>query len=154
MTSTPTITTKFWILSTVVNFVSYNRELSITIGCSSIRDSFDSKYPYRNDPKFSDKLVRENSVDPDQTALDQGLQYLQYCLHLLDALLYGKTSFFEFKGDNTKILGVQKFRNITVHTLETSVSFFETSSSSSFNFLTCLLAFTAAASRLATHTKA
>ena len=27
---------------------------------------------------------------------DQGLHYLQYCLHLLDALLYGKTSLFEF----------------------------------------------------------
>ena len=27
---------------------------------------------------------------------DQGLHYLQYCLHLLDALLYGKTSLFAF----------------------------------------------------------
>ena len=27
---------------------------------------------------------------------DQGLQYLQYCLHLLDALLYSKSSFSEF----------------------------------------------------------
>ena len=27
---------------------------------------------------------------------DQGLHYLQYCLHLLDALLYGKSSLFEF----------------------------------------------------------
>ena len=38
-------------------------------------------------------------------------------------------------------------------TLVTSVSFFVTSSNSSFNFLTCLLAFTAAASRLQTKTK-
>ena len=27
---------------------------------------------------------------------DQGLHCLQYCLHLFDALLYGKTSLFEF----------------------------------------------------------
>ena len=27
---------------------------------------------------------------------DQGLHYLQYCLHLLDALLDGKTSFIQF----------------------------------------------------------
>ena len=27
---------------------------------------------------------------------DQGLHYLQYCLHLLDALRYGKKTFFEF----------------------------------------------------------
>ena len=27
---------------------------------------------------------------------DQGLHYLQYCLHLLDALLYGKASSFQF----------------------------------------------------------
>ena len=27
---------------------------------------------------------------------DQGLHYSQYCLHLLDALLYGKTSYFQF----------------------------------------------------------
>ena len=29
---------------------------------------------------------------------DQGLHCLQYCLHLLDALLYGKTSFFPVLG--------------------------------------------------------
>ena len=26
---------------------------------------------------------------------DQGLHYLQYCVHLLDALLYGKNVFFQ-----------------------------------------------------------
>ena len=28
---------------------------------------------------------------------DQGLHYLPYCLHILNALLYGKTSFFHFR---------------------------------------------------------
>ena len=38
-----------------------------------------------------------HSADPDQTAQsDQGLHYLQHCLHLLDALRYSKTSFFHF----------------------------------------------------------
>ena len=46
---------------------------------------------YHNDPKFLDRLTWANSADP-----DQGLHFLQYCLHLLDALLYGKTSVFEF----------------------------------------------------------
>ena len=34
---------------------------------------------------------------------DQGLHYLQYCLHLLDALLDGKTSFFLFNDDYSKV---------------------------------------------------
>ena len=50
---------------------------------------------YRNAPKFSDRQVWANSVDPDQTAprskseeqSDQGLHCLQFPLHLLDALL-------------------------------------------------------------------
>ena len=43
---------------------------------------------------FLDRLVWANSADSDQS--DQGLHYLQYCLHLLDALLDGKTCFFQF----------------------------------------------------------
>ena len=39
---------------------------------------------------------------------DQGLHYLQYCLHLLDALLYGKTSFFESEDDYSNFLGCPK----------------------------------------------
>ena len=35
---------------------------------------------------------------------DQGLHYLQYCVHLLDALLYGKTSFSSFKIFTAKFL--------------------------------------------------
>ena len=34
---------------------------------------------------------------------DQSLHCLQYYLHLLDALLYGKTSFFRFKDDYSKV---------------------------------------------------
>ena len=41
---------------------------------------------YRNVPKFSDRQVWANSADPDQQS-DQGLQCLQFRLHLLDALL-------------------------------------------------------------------
>ena len=50
-----------------------------------------------------DRLVWANSADPDQTAprgaeqSDQSLCYLQYCLHILDALLYGKTPFLSFR---------------------------------------------------------
>ena len=35
---------------------------------------------------------------------DQGLHYLQFCLNPLNALLYGKTSFFKFKDDYSKVL--------------------------------------------------
>ena len=45
---------------------------------------------------------------------DQGLHYLQYFLHLLDALPYGKTSFSSFRMITAKFSCVQKFRNFTV----------------------------------------
>ena len=48
-----------------------------------------------NDPKYSDRLVWTNSVDPDQTE-GSGLHCLPFLLHLLDTLLYGKTTFFNF----------------------------------------------------------
>ena len=63
-------------------------------------------YMYCNGPKFSDRQVWANSADPDKTARgaiglleeqsDQGLHSLQFCLHLLDALLYGKATLFKF----------------------------------------------------------
>ena len=59
-------------------------------------------FAYLKDSKFLDRLVWANSAVQNQIRLlleeqsDQGLHYLQYCLHLLDALLYGKTSFFQF----------------------------------------------------------
>ena len=41
---------------------------------------------YRNDPKFSDRLVWANSADPDlEEQSDQGLHYLLFHLHLLEA---------------------------------------------------------------------
>ena len=57
---------------------------------------------YRNDPKFLGRQVWENSVDPDQSSKirveqsDQGLHCLSFHLHVLDALLYVKTTFFKF----------------------------------------------------------
>ena len=51
---------------------------------------------YHNDPTFLDRWVSANSADPDQTASDQGLHCLQFHLHLLDALLYGKAILFKF----------------------------------------------------------
>ena len=50
-------------------------------------------YVYHNDPKFSDRKAWANSADPGQTAPDQGLHSLQFLLHLLEALLYGKSNF-------------------------------------------------------------
>ena len=48
-------------------------------------------WQYHNVPKFSDRQVWANSADPDRLLLeeqsDQGLHYLQFPLHLLDALL-------------------------------------------------------------------
>ena len=51
---------------------------------------------YPNDPKFSDRQVWANSVHPDQEQSYQGLHYLPFCLHLLDALHYGNATLTEF----------------------------------------------------------
>ena len=55
-----------------------------------------SNCTYRNDPNFSDRYVWANSADPDQEQSDQGLHCLQYHLHPLDALLYGKDTLLKF----------------------------------------------------------
>ena len=51
---------------------------------------------YRNDPVFLDRQVWANRVDPDQLLLeeqsDQGVHCLPFRPHLLDTLLYGKTT--------------------------------------------------------------
>ena len=53
---------------------------------------------YRNDPKFSDRYTWANRAGQDQTALlldeqsDQGLHCLQFRLHRLDSLLYGRAT--------------------------------------------------------------
>ena len=54
---------------------------------------------YRNDPKFLDRKACANNVDPDQTAQeqsDQGLHCLLFHLHLLESLLYGRTTLLKF----------------------------------------------------------
>ena len=69
---------------------------------------------------------RANSADPDQTA-DQGLHCFQSPLHLLDALLQGKASFFNFKGDYSKFSGVRNFRIFTEDVCSSPSSFSITS---------------------------
>ena len=58
---------------------------------------------YHNDLKFSDRLVWANSADINQTAPDQGLHCLEFRLHLLDALLYGKQPCSNFRVITAKI---------------------------------------------------
>ena len=50
-----------------------------------------------------------------QEQFDQGLHYLQFRLHLLDALLYGKASLFNFRVTTANFAGVQIFRSFTVY---------------------------------------
>ena len=67
---------------------------------------------YRNIPKFSDRQVWANSADPDQAApglqSDQGLHCLQSPLHVLESLVYGRATLFNF-------LGVPIFRKFMVN---------------------------------------
>ena len=49
---------------------------------------------YHIDPKFSNRYAWANSADPDQTA--QSLHCLQFRLHRLDSLLYGRATQFKF----------------------------------------------------------
>ena len=64
---------------------------------------------YHNDPKFLDRQVYANSVDPDQTAARgavwSGLHCLPLHLHLLDALIYHKTNLYKFYDDYSKLFG-------------------------------------------------
>ena len=67
---------------------------------------------YHNDPKFSDL---SNGVDLDQTGLllmeqfDQGLHCLPFRLHLLNALICGKTMLFKFYDNCINFLCVRIF---------------------------------------------
>ena len=64
-------------------------------------------------PKFSDRQVWADSVDLDQTdPSDQGLHYLLFRLHLLDALRYGEATLFEFYGDFGIFFRCLNFYNI------------------------------------------
>ena len=47
-------------------------------------------------PKFSDRYNWANSADLLEEQSDQGLHCLQFPLHLLDALLYSKSTLFKF----------------------------------------------------------
>ena len=49
-----------------------------------------------NIPKFSDRQIEANSVEPDQTAAWSGSTLLLLRLHLLDTLLDGKTTQLKF----------------------------------------------------------
>ena len=62
---------------------------------------------YSKDPKFSDRQVLANSADPD-------LHCLQFCLHLLDTLLYSKYSLFSFRVITANFSDVRSFRSFTV----------------------------------------
>ena len=53
-----------------------------------------------------------NSADPDHT--DQGQHCLQFRVHLLGALLFGKAILFNFRVITANVLGVQNFRIFTV----------------------------------------
>ena len=53
-------------------------------------------HDYGNDPKFLGRQIWTNSADPDQTAPDQGLHCLQFWLHLLGAILFGKAILLKF----------------------------------------------------------
>ena len=61
---------------------------------SDISWTHNSKSEYRNVAKFSDRHVWANSADPDRTA--PGLHCLQFPLHHLDALLWGKAILLNF----------------------------------------------------------
>ena len=84
-------------INTIFCVVNLSKCIFFTWGlddASAVEGKILKRTKYRNDPKFSDSLVWANSADLDQQS-DQGLHCLQYCLHLLEALLYGKTSFFQ-----------------------------------------------------------
>lgn len=51
-------------------------------------------YMYHKGPKFLDRQVSANTLNPDQT--NQGLHCLSISLQLLDILLYNKTTLIKF----------------------------------------------------------
>ena len=66
----------------------------------------------RNDPKFSDRQVWANSVDPDRTAPSRAVGSGSAVFAILSAHCGGKPSFLNLKLN----LGVRKFRTFTVLT--------------------------------------
>ena len=68
--------------------------------------------------KWSGQIVQTQIRLLLEEQFDQGLHYLQYCLHLLAALHEGKNLFFRMI--SAKFSGVRKFRNFTVSSHERS----------------------------------
>ena len=73
---------------------------------------------YRNDSSFqtdrSGQTVQTQIRQLLEEQSDQGLHCLQFRLHLLNALFYGKASLFNFRVTITNFSGVQIFRCFTV----------------------------------------
>ena len=61
---------------------------------------------YCNDPMFSEDRSGQ-TVLAEQS--DQGLHCLQFCLHLLEALIYDEASLFKFYSDYSKFFGCLNF---------------------------------------------
>ena len=60
------------------------------------------------------RLEQSDQALSDQGLFDQDLHCLQFHLHLLDILLYGKYSLFNFKVITANFSDVQIFRSFTV----------------------------------------
>ena len=67
---------------------------------------------FRTDPSGQTVLTQIRLLLEEQS--DQGLQYLQFYLHLLDALLYGSSTLFQFEDKYSNFSGVWILRNYTV----------------------------------------
>ena len=100
--------------------------MNILSHCISSLSGDEKKVNYCNDPEYLDTLA--NSEDPDQTVktqirlllkqqCDQSLHYLSFRLHILDVLLYGKTTvqitaIFECVQDFSDSLLKEKFQHL------------------------------------------
>ena len=73
-----------------LNLCYYGESMEIILQCTVMTLSFWTDWSWQIVQTQIRLLLEEQS--------DQGFHYLQYCLHLLDALLYGKTSFFPVLG--------------------------------------------------------
>ena len=58
-----------------------------------------------NNPKYSDRQIRINNADPDQTAPSSMIRV--FCLHLLGPLPYGRTTLLKLY-DYTAVFGMSK----------------------------------------------
>ena len=81
-------------------------------------------YKYRNVPKFSDRQVWANSVDPDQTsgAVWSGSTLFAFSSASFGRITLSKATLFECQGDYCTFSGVQIFRIFTVIDLSYEIS--------------------------------